>query len=105
VQNYYKFSEYANKIYFILLFVGKCGRNFGGIGCAKAESEVLQIFRIRNFYAENLAFAPLKTAFEGQKCRKKHFFCIFFAKYLVNSKKSSTFAPAFQKSSVLLEIN
>ena len=24
-----------------------------------------------------------------------HFFCIFFQKYLVNSKKSSTFAPAF----------
>ena len=26
-----------------------------------------------------------------------HFFCIFFQKNLVNSEKSSTFAPAFEK--------
>ena len=29
--------------------------------------------------------------------KKMHFFCIFFQKYLVISKKSSTFAPAFEK--------
>ena len=29
--------------------------------------------------------------------RKCIFSCIFFAKYLVNSKKSSTFASAFEK--------
>ena len=28
-----------------------------------------------------------------------HFFCIFLLKYLVMSKKSSTFAPAFEKQS------
>ena len=28
---------------------------------------------------------------------KLHFFCIFFEKYLVISKKSSTFAPAFDR--------
>ena len=29
--------------------------------------------------------------------KKMHFFCIFFRKYLVMSKKSSTFALAFEK--------
>ena len=32
--------------------------------------------------------------------KKMHFFCIFLPKYLVISKKSSTFAPAFEKESV-----
>ena len=32
--------------------------------------------------------------------KKMHFFCIFLPKYLVISKKSSTFAPAFERESV-----
>jgi len=32
-----------------------------------------------------------------EKDKKMHFFCIFFQKNLVNSKKSSTFAPAFDR--------
>ena len=31
------------------------------------------------------------------RTRKMHFFCIFFEKNLHMSKKSSTFAPAFEK--------
>ena len=31
-----------------------------------------------------------------------HFFCIFLPKYLVMSEICSTFAPAFEKSSVLI---
>ena len=32
-----------------------------------------------------------------EKQHKLHFFCIFFGKHLVISKKSSTFALAFEK--------
>ena len=39
--------------------------------------------------------APYKQSFG----RKIHFFCIFLPKNLVISKKSSTFAPAFEKRS------
>ena len=35
-----------------------------------------------------------------EKWHKLHFFCIFSSKYLVVSKKSSTFAPAFERESV-----
>ena len=44
-----------------------------------------------NFWAFFLQITPKKR----QKSDKMHFFSIFFEKNLVNSKKSSNFAPAF----------
>ena len=37
MQNYYKKSECASKIYFILPFAGFCDRNFGGNVVAESE--------------------------------------------------------------------
>jgi hypothetical protein len=42
-----------------------------------------------------------KTPKRGQKTTKITKNAFFLPKYLVNSKKSSTFAPAFQKSALL----
>jgi len=42
LQNYYKKSECANKIHFILPFAGFCERNFGGN--IVAESEITAFF-------------------------------------------------------------
>jgi len=39
------------------------------------------------------------------KGKKMHFFCIFFQKNLVISKKSSTFAPAFEIEGARAEKN
>ena len=41
-------------------------------------------------YAQKVKMAKMPT-----KMTKLHFFCIFFEKYLVMSKKSSTFARFF----------
>ena len=39
-----------------------------------------------------------------EKREKMHFFALFLRKYLVNSKKSSTFAAAFEKKADFAEI-
>jgi len=44
-------------------------------------------------YLEESEFTLKKSEYS----RKSHFFCIFLRKNLVMSKKSSTFAPAFEK--------
>ena len=38
------------------------------------------------------------------KNQEKHFFAFFLTKYLVGSKKSSTFAPAFEKKASVLSL-
>ena len=46
---------------------------------------------------ENRSFSLFRGAEKGERRRKIRFFAIFFVKHLVGSKKSSTFAPAFEK--------
>jgi len=60
--------------------------------CAHTKFAKLTIFR--DFAKPN---RPKRPIF-GIKTQKITFFCIFLQKDLVSSKKSTTFAPAFKKS-------
>ena len=46
----------------------------------------------------------VKCAIWGLKRRKMHFFCTFLLFYLVNSKKSSTFAAVFERKPPFLRL-
>ena len=45
-----------------------------------------------------------KFANTQEKREKMHFFALFLRKYLVNSKKSSTFAAGFEKTTQKAEV-